>query len=159
MKDNKIHIYTDGSSRGNPGPGGWATLLSYNDNIKEISGGYRYTTNNRMELISVINALKALKKKNLEIIVYSDSKYVVNSINKGWLLNWEKQKFQNRLNADLWQEYLNISKDLNIKVIWVKGHADNKFNNRCDVLATKESSSDNKDLWLVDSLYEKTNKK
>ena len=157
----QVHIYTDGAAKGNPGPGGYGVVMEWvgKPYKKEFYEGFRHTTNNRMELLAVIVGLEKLKNPNTKVLVVSDSKYVVNSINKGWLINWEKQKFQNRLNADLWQEYLNVSKDLKIKVIWVKGHADNEFNNRCDVLATKESSSDNKDLWLVDNLYEKTNKK
>lgn len=149
-----IHIYTDGSSRGNPGPGGWGSILMYNNICKEISGGFRHTTNNRMELLAVIEALKALKRKDIEINIYSDSKYVVNSIVKGWLLNWQKDKFKNRLNADLWKEYLAISEGFNIKMIWVKGHSENEFNNRCDILATTASSNENKSNWIVDKVYE-----
>ena len=157
--DNKIHIYTDGSSRGNPGPGGFGAILMYNNICKEISGGFRYTTNNRMELLALIEALKRLKRRDLEIIIYSDSTYVVNSIKKGWVLNWQKNKFKDRLNADLWKEYLKVSEGLSIKMVWVKGHASNEFNNRCDVLATASSSSDNKIEWLTDSIYEQLNHK
>lgn len=152
--DNKIHIYTDGSSRGNPGTGGWGSILMYNNICKEISGGFRHTTNNRMELTAVIEALKQLKRKDVDIIIYSDSKYVIDSIAKGWVLNWQKNKFKNRLNADLWKEYLEISKDLKISTVWIKGHASNEFNNRCDMLATTASSLDNKANWLIDKIYE-----
>jgi ribonuclease HI len=150
----KIHIYTDGSARGNPGPGGLGVILMYKNHCKEISIGYRYTTNNRMELSAVIEALKKLKTKDIEIVIYTDSKYVANSIQKGWLMNWKKDNFKDRLNADLWKEYLEVSKGLKLSIEWVKGHASNEFNNRCDMLATTASSSDNKPNWLVDKIYE-----
>lgn len=154
-----IHIYTDGSSRGNPGPGGLGAILMYKNVCKEISRGFRHTTNNRMELLAVIESLKLIKTKDIEVNIYSDSTYVVNSIKKGWVLNWQKNNFKDRLNADLWQEYLTVSKGLKIEMIWVKGHASNEFNNRCDVLATTASASENKSSWIVDKIYESNIKK
>jgi ribonuclease HI len=155
-----VNIFTDGSARNNgSGPGGWAAVLKYGENIKEISGGVRMTTNNRMELRSVIEAIKCLKRKGLDLQIYSDSTYVVNSISKGWLNNWVKTNFKGKANADLWQEYLQVSKDFNITMIWVKGHATNEGNNRCDQLATTASSDANKANWCIDIIYENLNKK
>ena len=147
-----ITIYTDGSSRGNPGPGGFGAILMYNGHHKELSQGFRLTTNNRMELMAVIAGLKALTKNEIPIRIYSDSQYVVNAIEKGWLNTWIKTNFKGgKKNSDLWKEYFTLSRDLNIKMIWVKGHADNPYNNRCDELAT--SAADGKHL-LVDEAYE-----
>lgn len=149
-----VTIYTDGSARFNPGPGGWAAILEYGTNRKEISGGYRHTTNNRMELLSVINAIKCLKVKGCELNIYSDSAYVVNTISKGWLLNWVKTNFKDKKNSDLWKEYLTVSKDFTVNMIWVKGHANNIGNNQCDILATTQSADANKANWLIDTTYE-----
>lgn len=149
---NTIHIYTDGSSRGNPGPGGFGVILMYNNHRREISGGYRLTTNNRMELLAVITGLEAITKKELPVIVYSDSQYVVKAIEEGWLKNWIRTDFKGgKKNKDLWTRYHQLSQKMNIKLKWVKGHADNPFNNRCDELAT--SAADGKDL-AVDEGYE-----
>jgi len=147
-----ITIYTDGSSRGNPGRGGYGAILMYNEHKKEISGGFRRTTNNRMELMGVIQALKCLKHKEIPITIYSDSKYVIDTVQKGWLDSWVKKNFLDKKNPDLWKEYYALSRGLNIKFVWVKGHASNTLNNRCDVLAT--TAADGKDL-LVDDFYEK----
>lgn len=150
-----ITIYTDGASRGNPGPGGYGTILMYGNHIKELSGGYRYTTNNRMELMAVIAGLKAITKNHLPVIIYSDSQYVVRAIEEGWLKTWIKTNFKGgKKNSDLWLLYHEISKDLNIKMQWVKGHADNPYNNRCDELAT--AAADGKNL-NVDEEYEAAN--
>jgi ribonuclease HI len=133
----KIKIYTDGSSRGNPGPGGYGVVMKFNDKVKELSQGYIHTTNNRMELLAVIVALEAIKITKYDIEVYSDSKYVVDSINKGWVFNWEKKtNFGGKKNEDLWRRYLNIHNNFNINFNWVKGHAGHEENERCDVLAT-----------------------
>jgi ribonuclease HI len=133
----KIKIYTDGSSRGNPGPGGYGVVMKFNDKVKELSQGYIHTTNNRMELLAVIVALEAIKITKYDIEVYSDSKYVVDSINKGWVFNWEKKtNFGGKKNEDLWRRYLNIHNNFNININWVKGHAGHEENERCDVLAT-----------------------
>lgn len=147
----KLLIYTDGSSRGNPGPGGYGAVLHWGTIIKEISQGYKHTTNNRMELMAVIAALKLLTRDNLDVTIYSDSAYVVNSVEKGWVFGWAKKGFAGKKNADLWMEYLALHKKNHIKFIWVKGHADNKWNNRCDILAT--AAADGRNL-LEDVGYE-----
>jgi ribonuclease HI len=135
----KVKIFSDGSSRVNPGVSGYGTILVYGEYRKELSGGFKLSTNNRMELFGVIAGLEALKKENLEIEITSDSKYVVDSINKGWLFNWEKQNFKDRKNADLWIRFLVEYRKHKIKMIWIKGHNEHPENERCDVLATTES--------------------
>ena len=133
----KIYIYTDGSSRGNPGPGGYGVVMKFKDKVKELSQGYIHTTNNRMELLAIIVALEAIKNTKYRIEVYSDSKYVVDSISKGWVFNWDKKKnFGGKKNEDLWRRYLNIHNNFNINFNWVKGHNGHEENERCDVLAT-----------------------
>ena len=132
----KIIIYTDGSSRGNPGPGGWGSILISGTRQKEISGGFKFTTNNRMELMSVICALEALKSDGHDITIYSDSHYVVNSVDKGWVFKWIRTNKKDAKNMDLWKRFVSLYPKNKIKFIWVKGHADNEFNNRCDILAT-----------------------
>jgi len=138
-----VKIYTDGACSGNPGPGGVGIILMYKDKRKEISEGYKYTTNNRMELLAVIRGLQSLKNKGLNIELYSDSKYVIDSVNKGWLFNWEKLSFKGRVNSDLWIQFLKLYREHNINFNWVKGHASNEFNNRCDVLAVSGYRSGN----------------
>jgi ribonuclease HI len=147
-----ITIYTDGSSRGNPGPGGYGTILMAGQHRKELSGGYRLTTNNRMELMAVIKALEALKKPGMHLTIYSDSQYVVKAINEGWLKNWLRTDFKGKKNKDLWLLYHSLAQPHHVKFVWVKGHADNAFNNRCDVLATE--AADGKELQ-VDDGFEK----
>ncbi len=148
-----IKIYTDGAARGNPGPGGYGVVLLWNNHRKELSGGYRLTTNNRMEIVAVLEGLKALKKTDLPIAIYSDSQYVVKAINEGWLNNWIKTNFKGgKKNSDLWREYYELSEPFTIKMHWVKGHADNSFNNRCDELATTAADGGN---LLTDDWYEK----
>ena len=138
----KIQIYTDGACSGNPGPGGWGAILMYAGNKKEISGGEAMTTNNRMELISVISALEALREP-CEVELYTDSQYVANAINKGWLESWLKTDFKRKSgpvkNPDLWQRLIPLLGTHRVTFIWVKGHADNEYNNRCDELAVEES--------------------
>jgi ribonuclease HI len=152
VKQNSIIIYTDGSSRGNPGPGGYGAVLIWGKIQKELSQGYRLTTNNRMELMAVIAALEALKKNNLDLIIYSDSSYVVKAVMEGWLNKWIKTNFKGgKKNIDLWLRYFELSKRHQIHFKWVKGHADNAMNNRCDELAT--NAADGKHL-LVDEEYE-----
>lgn len=147
-----ILLYTDGSSRGNPGPGGYGVLLIWGSHRKELSQGYRLTTNNRMELLAVIEGLKAIKKNHIPVTVYSDSQYVVNAVEKGWLQNWIKTDFKGgKKNADLWKTYYALAKNYRVKFQWVKGHANNPYNNRCDQLATE--AADGKDL-LKDEGYE-----
>jgi len=133
-----IKIFSDGSSLGNPGAGGWGTLLKYNNQIKELSGSQNNTTNNRMELLGVIKGLEALKEPcNVEVI--SDSTYVVKAINewlKGWVIKgWKNSAKKDVKNTDLWKQYLEVSKSHNIKAFWVKGHAGHEENERCDILA------------------------
>lgn len=148
----EITIYTDGSSRGNPGPGGYGVIMMSGHHRKELSKGYRLTTNNRMELLAVIAGLQALKKNELPVTIYSDSQYVINSITKGWLDNWIRTDFKGgKKNKDLWLQYKQLSKQFKLKFVWVKGHADNPYNNRCDELAT--SAADGNDLE-VDIGYE-----
>ena len=130
-----IEIFTDGSSRGNPGPGGYGVILRCGEHYKELSGGFAETTNNRMELTAVIVGLEAVKRPNAEIILYSDSRYVVDSVNKGWVFGWERKRFEKRLNADLWIRFLEVYRRHRVRFVWVKGHADNPMNNRCDQLA------------------------
>lgn len=134
---NLITIYTDGSSRGNPGPGGYGVILMSGNHRKELSQGFTLTTNNRMELMAVIAGLEALKKQGLHIKIYSDSQYVVNAVEKGWLNTWIATNFKGgKKNQDLWLRYYHLAKKQFIRFVWVKGHADNPYNNRCDELAT-----------------------
>ena len=148
----ELIIYTDGSSRGNPGPGGYGAILNWNGKMKELSGGFIKTTNNRMELMAVIAALEALTKDDIDIIVYSDSQYVVKAVKEGWLNKWMKTNFAGgKKNSDLWRRFYELSKKNNIRFEWVRGHADNPFNNRCDELAT--SAADGKNL-AVDKGFE-----
>lgn len=148
----EIHIYTDGSSRGNPGPGGYGIILVSGTHRKEISKGFRHTTNNRMELLAVIDGLKALKRHDIPITIHSDSQYVVNAVNKGWLKNWIKTDFKGgKKNKDLWLEFHKISGTLKLKFNWIKGHNNHSFNERCDELAT--SAADGHHLH-IDKVYE-----
>jgi ribonuclease HI len=150
--EDRIQLYTDGASRGNPGRGGYGAVLLFGHHRKELSQGYRLTTNNRMELLAVIAGLEAIKKNELAITVFSDSQYVVNAVEKGWLRNWIKTDFKGgKKNKDLWKHYHELAKKFTIRFVWVKGHADNPLNNRCDELAT--AAADGKNL-LVDAGYE-----
>ena len=146
-----LEIYTDGASRGNPGRGGYGIVLKWNENRREISAGYRKTTNNRMELLAVIVAIETLTREGLNIKIYTDSKYVVDAVEKKWVFGWVKKQFKDKKNKDLWLRFLGLYKKHNIQFIWVKGHASNKENNRCDELATQ--AADNGNL-LVDTWYE-----
>ena len=132
-----VIIYTDGSSRGNPGPGGYGTVLKYGQYRKELSEGFRKTTNNRMELLAVIKGLEALTRDGLDVTIYSDSKYVVDSVEKGWLWGWVKKGFKDKKNPDLWLRFIPVYKKHNVKFNWVKGHAGNPENERCDQLAVQ----------------------
>ncbi len=146
MPANKLIIYTDGSSRGNPGPGGYGAILKWGDTEKEISRGYQHTTNNRMELMAVIAALESLKKANLNIIIYSDSQYIVKAVEQGWLKKWLATNFKDgKKNKDLWLRYNELASQHHIKFNWVKGHAENPYNNRCDRLATIAADGTNLD--------------
>jgi ribonuclease HI len=140
-----LTIYTDGAARGNPGRGGYGAILMWKGESKEISAGFVHTTNNRMELLSVIAALESLNRTGLDIEIYSDSKYVVQAVNEGWLESWMKNDFKGgKKNKDLWKRFYQLSKMHQLKFIWVKGHASNPYNQRCDELAT--AAADGKDL-------------
>jgi len=150
----EIKIYTDGSSRGNPGPGGFGVILLWNHHRKEIAKGFRLTTNNRMELMAVIAGLEAITKKEMPVTIYSDSQYVVRAIEEGWLKKWITTDFKGgKKNKDLWLHYHHLSAKMKVKMVWVKGHANNPFNNHCDELATK--AADGKNLG-VDEGYEES---
>lgn len=136
----EVTIYTDGACSGNPGPGGWGAILMYNDNKKEISGAEKETTNNIMEITAVLEALKLLKEE-CDVKVYSDSAYVVNAFNQGWIYNWRKNNWKTAnkepvKNKNLWEELYELTQKHKVEFIKVKGHSDNEFNNRCDFLAT-----------------------
>jgi len=149
---NELTIYTDGAARGNPGPGGYGVVLFWGGHKKELSGGYRYTTNNRMELMAVIAGLEALKKEGLKITIYSDSQYVVKAVEQGWLKNWVATNFKGgKKNKDLWLHFYELAKKNSIRFVWVRGHADNPHNNRCDELATAAADGGN---LLVDTEFE-----
>lgn len=131
----KIHIYTDGAAKGNPGPGGYGIVLLFNGQKKEMSEGFRLTTNNRMELMAVIRALQALKTTAHQVEIFSDSKYVIDSITKGWVFGWRQKGYKGKKNKDLWEEYIPLHQKFKPEFHWVKGHAGNPMNERCDTLA------------------------
>lgn len=147
----EIHIYTDGAARGNPGPGGYGIVLISGQHQKELSAGYKFTTNNRMELLAVIVALETLKPGRHAIQIYSDSKYVTDAINKKWIQGWVRKGWKEVKNPDLWQRLLPLIQAYQPQFNWVKGHASNAMNNRCDALAT--TAADN-GPWLRDTVYE-----
>lgn len=147
----KISIYTDGAASGNPGQGGYGAVLISGNKRKELSQGFKCTTNNRMELMAVIAALEALKKNNCDVKVYTDSKYVANAVEKGWVFEWERIRFKKKKNADLWNRFLKVYRKNNVTFYWIKGHAGNKENIRCDKLAVDASQSS--DL-IIDEGYE-----
>jgi ribonuclease HI len=151
-----IIIYTDGAASGNPGPGGYGTVLISGNHRKELSEGFRLTTNNRMELLAVIAGLEALKYDNSVVTVYSDSKYVTDAVQKGWLANWERTGFKKKKNPDLWKRFLLVYKKHRVKFIWIKGHSEIKENERCDFLAVQASKAPNllSDLGYESSLEE-----
>jgi ribonuclease HI len=147
----EITIYTDGACSGNPGKGGYGIVLISGKHRKELSAAYRFTTNNRMELLAVLEGIKSLKNLNEDITVYSDSKYVVEAVEKKWVFGFKDKK-----NPDLWKEFLALNKLHNIKFVWVKGHASNVENNRCDILATTAAQGSD---YLIDDFFEEENKK
>ena len=151
-----VAIYTDGAAKGNPGKGGYGIVLLSGKLRKELSKGFRLTTNNRMELLAVIVSLEALKKKPESVIIYSDSKYVVDAVEKKWVFGWEKTNFNKKKNPDLWIRFLKIYRQHNVAFKWVKGHSDNAENNRCDFLAVEasEGTSLEADVW-----YERSQEK
>lgn len=147
-----IRIYTDGAAQGNPGPGGYGVILKYKEHVKELSQGFRLTTNNRMELLAVIKGLEAIKKGGIPVTIYSDSEYVVNAVEKGWIWVWEKKDFAKRKNPDLWRRYIALHNIYKPKFQWVRGHAGHPENERCDYLAVKAATTA---PLLVDEEYER----
>jgi ribonuclease HI len=143
MTKPQITIYTDGAARGNPGPGGYGIVMLSGKFRKEMSEGFKHTTNNRMELLAVIVALETLKIPGSEVTVYTDSKYVSDAVTKGWVFNWVKKRFKDKKNPDLWLRFLEIYKKHIVKFVWVKGHANNPLNERCDELAVAASIQKN----------------
>jgi len=152
----EVIVYTDGAAKGNPGKGGYGVVLISGSHRKELSRGFRLTTNNRMELLAVIVALENIKNPDCQITVYSDSKYVVDAVEKKWVFSWEKKNFKNKKNPDLWIRFLKIFANLSVRFVWVKGHSDNVENERCDFLAVEaaEQACLETDVW-----YEKNIKK
>jgi ribonuclease HI len=146
-----IKIYTDGASKGNPGPGGYGTILEYKGKKKELSEGFRMTTNNRMELLAVIIGLEEIKKDGWQVLVVSDSKYVVNAVEKGWVISWEKKNFKGKKNEDLWRRFLKVFYRHQVKFKWIKGHAGHPQNERCDRLAVAAAEGSH---LLVDQVFE-----
>lgn len=147
----KIELYTDGAAKGNPGRGGYGVLLRFNDAVKEISEGFRMTTNNRMELLAVIVGLESLKTNQYPVHIFSDSKYVIDSISKRWVFNWVKTGFKGKKNKDLWMRYLAIHPKFDLVLHWVKGHAGHPENERCDVLAVTAAEGK---ILKIDEFYE-----
>ena len=137
----QVTVYTDGAARGNPGPGGYGAILVSGKHRKELSAGYRLTTNNRMELLAVIVAIESMKMKGLFITVYTDSKYVCEAVSQGWVFGWEKKDFKGKKNADLWKRFLQVYRGQHVTFRWVKGHAGHAENERCDALATAAADS------------------
>lgn len=131
----EITIYTDGASSGNPGPGGYGVVLKYGKHRLEKSQGFRLTTNNRMELLAVIEGLEALKNPDSKVVIYTDSKYVADSVTKGWVFQWESKNFRNKKNSDLWMRFLRIYRKHKVRFVWIRGHSNNEENEVCDRLA------------------------
>jgi ribonuclease HI len=151
-----IELYTDGASSGNPGRGGYGAILRSGKHYKEISAGYRKTTNNRMELMAVIVGLEQIKTPGQEVMVYSDSKYIIDSVEKKWVFGWVSKGFAGKKNKDLWLRFLSIYKVQKVKFTWVKGHAGHPENERCDELAVMAAKSKN---LLIDTVFETENQK
>ena len=152
-----VIIYTDGAAKGNPGNGGYGVVMMFGSHRKEISEGFELTTNNRMELLSVIIALENLKKEGVDVVIYSDSKYVVDAVEKKWLFGWEKKNFSKKKNPDLWIRFLKSYRKHSVRFVWVKGHSNINENERCDQLAVAaaESESLKKDVWYEKSVANK----
>ena len=156
MAAGEIVIYTDGAARGNPGPGGFGVVMMYGNHRRELSEGYKLTTNNRMELLAVIRGLESLKRNDLKVKIYTDSRYVSDAVNQGWVFNWEAKRFKKKKNADLWQQFLEVYRKYTVSFIWVKGHASIPENERCDRLAVEASHSETllDDSGYVDNIDE-----
>jgi ribonuclease HI len=157
---NEVIIYTDGACSGNPGPGGYGVVLMSGTHRKEISEGFSLTTNNRMELLAVIKGLEALRKKGTSVKLFTDSQYVANAVNKGWVFDWERKHFRKKKNQDLWIRFLELYRQHNVSLFWLKGHNNDTENERCDILAVNASKEpvlsedtgcipDNNDMSLV----------
>jgi len=146
----QVEIYTDGAAQGNPGPGGYGVILKYGEKSKSFSAGYKLTTNNRMELMAVIAGLEALTKEGQNVLIFSDSKYVVDAVEKGWLFSWVKKGFKGKKNKDLWLRFLEAYKKHNVRFQWIKGHNDHPYNELCDEMAV--AAAQGKHL-LVDKGY------
>jgi len=153
-KIQEVTIYTDGAARGNPGPGGYGVVLLSGTHRKELSQGYSHTTNNRMELLAAIAGLEALKVKPCKVTIYTDSKYVADSVEKGWVIKWVKTNYKGKKNGDLWKRYLEVAGLHFVKFVWVKGHASIPENERCDLLAVAASFQAN---LLQDGGYQSDN--
>jgi len=151
-QDGQIQIYTDGAASGNPGPGGYGIVMKYKQHRKELSQGYELTTNNRMELLAVIVALEQLRKAGSKVSIYTDSRYVSDAVNKGWLFNWQRKGFKKKKNPDLWKRFLEVFRRHQIEIFWIKGHADNEENEVCDRLAVEASKGSK---LIVDTGYNK----
>ena len=151
-----IEIYTDGAASGNPGAGGYGVILQSGKYYKELSGGFRLTTNNRMELFAVIVGLKALKEPNQQVTVFSDSKYVVDAVEKKWVFTWAQKSFKDKKNKDLWLQYLSLHKMHQIKFKWIKGHNQHPQNERCDRLAV--AALKNQAQLKIDAVFEEKQK-
>ena len=149
----QVTIYTDGAAQGNPGRGGYGVVLLSGPHRKELSAGFRLTTNNRMELMAVCVALEALKFDGTEVTLYSDSKYVVDAVNQRWVFGWEQKRFTGKKNPDLWMRFLRVYRRHRVRFVWVKGHASTIENNRCDELAVAAANSGN---LFEDTGYEGT---
>ena len=150
-----IHLFTDGSSRGNPGPGGYGTILRYGPHEKELTQGFRRTTNNRMELLAVIVGLEAITRPELPVLITSDSKYVIDSVEKRWVFNWAtKADFGKKANEDLWRRFLKVYAQRNVRWRWVRGHQGHPENERCDVLAVQSALNAAGAGLLIDAGYE-----
>jgi ribonuclease HI len=149
----QVHIYTDGAAKGNPGPGGYGVVMEMvgTPYKKEFFEGFRHTTNNRMELLAVIVGLEKLKAPKTTVLVVSDSKYVVDSVEKGWVFGWEKKYFKDKKNPDLWMRFLKIYRQHQVKFKWIKGHNNHPQNERCDELAVMASKQNNLN---IDAFYE-----
>lgn len=147
----KVELYTDGAAKGNPGPGGFGVVLKAGSHYKELSGGFRKTTNNRMELLAVVEGLRALNPVVKRVDLYSDSKYVLDSLKNGWVYNWRKKGYKGKKNKDLWEALLNEYKKYEVNLYWVKGHSGHKENERCDTLAVKAAEGKN---LMIDEFYE-----
>ncbi len=146
----KVTIFTDGAASGNPGPGGFGVVLISGIHRKEMAGGYQLTTNNRMELLAVITGLEALKSNNCLVTVYTDSRYVADAVEKGWVFAWERKGFKGKKNQDLWMRFLNAYRKHKVTMVWIKGHAAISENERCDSLAVMASQGNN---LLTDTGY------